>query len=505
MISVSILTFIAGAVIAFLWMKARVSAIKTELQNQTEKAALGEEAVRRKEELETKLLLLEQADRNKEEQFRRELEFQSQTHAREMEQIQEQHRRTLEHQNRLGEEKLQTLEQAYKVEKNALEKAQETLQKQFADSRMEMEKSWKDKCTLLKEEFKTLSEKILEERSGALQNMNKEQLENLLNPLKEKMGEFRNAVEEAKNKGIEMNTAMKTQLEKMFDMTQKIGSEANHLATALRGSSKTQGNWGEMILEKILENSGLINGVHYEIQETIRHADGSIVKNENDKIMRPDVIVHYPDGKDVIIDSKVSLTAYTDYVNAENTDAVREEALTRHIRSVRAHVEELVRKNYSAYLRNSEREAVDFVIMFIPNEAPHQLAMMQEPGLWREAFEKKVLIVSPVNLMALLQMIHIAWTRADQERNQILILDTASQMLDRLYHFYDTFDEVGRKLSDASKSYQEAVGRLKGGDGRHSVVASGEKLRKLGVKMKKPRSLPRELELTDENGGECPP
>ena len=253
-----------------------------------------------------------------------------------------------------------------------------------------------------------------------------------------------------------------------------------------------QGNWGEMILEEILKRSGLQRGIHYECQEVLKDDAGRMLQNDANNRMRPDVIVHYPDGKDVIIDSKVSLSAFTNYVN-ETDEAAKAKALKAHLQSVRNHVTELVRKNYPAYIEKMHHEAVDFVIMFIPNEAPHQIAMQEDPTLWREAFRQKVLIVSPVNLMALLQIIQIAWTRADQERNQQEILKTAGTLLDRLYSFYEEFDSVGEQLERAQNSFRKATGRLKGGDGKHSVVLSGEQLKKLGVRMKKEKNLPPDL------------
>ncbi len=381
----------------------------------------------------------------------------------------------------------------------ALAEARQAREREYQEARSEAEKKWRTQIDLLKEEFKTISAKILEERSGALRDVNKEQLGALLNPLKERMNEFKQAVDEAKLKSVELNTDLKAQIIKVMETTRQIGSEANNLASALKGNNKTQGNWGEMILETLLEKSGLQRGVHYEIQSTLCGGDGKAVRNEeSDRIMRPDVVVHYPDNREVVIDSKVSLTAYTDYVNAED-DNGRELALNRHFQSVRTHVDELAKKNYAEYVQG---KSLDFVIMFIPSEAPHQAAMAADPGLWRQAFERKVLIVSPVNLMALLQIIRVAWRHDEQERNQAEILKTAGMLLDRLYAFYDTFDEIGRKLGDATKAYESAAGRLKGGDGRHGIVAPGEKLKKLGVKMKKERALPNELLPLDESESE---
>ena len=386
-------------------------------------------------------------------------------------------------------------EQELLTEKHASEI--KLLTEQFDRTFVEMEKTHQARIAQLKEEFKVLSDKILEEKTGKLQNANKEQLETLLNPLKEKMGEFKNAVEDSKNKGIELNSALSAQLNKMMEETNRIGGEARSLVNALKGEQKTQGDWGEMILEDILQRSGLTRGVHYECQETLRDEGGKVISGDNEHKMRPDVIVHYPDGKDVIIDSKVSLTAYTDYMNAED-ETVRSEALDRHLLSVRNHIKELKKKNYTVYNSKSGRDTVDFVLMFIPNEGPFHLAMLSAPTLWNDAFQEKVLIVSPTNLMSLLKIIHIAWTREEQNRNQQEILKTAAELLDRLYSFYDAFDNIGTQLEKVQKAYDDATNRLKQKVRNHSVVHSGEKLKQLGVRMTKQLKMPASLKTVEE-------
>ena len=395
--------------------------------------------------------------------------------------------------NKTHQEQIAQLKESFEREKSTiLEKhtqAIRLLEEQYERTFSEMNQKHKAQLEKLSEEFKVLSDKILQEKSEKLQHSNREQLSVLLNPLKEKMSEFKTAVEESKNKGIELNSALSEQLKKMIEETTRLGGEARTLANALKGEQKTQGDWGELILEDILQRSGLKPGCHYECQETLRDAHGKVIIGESDRKMRPDVIIHYPDEKDVIIDSKVSLTAYMDYMNAEDEND-RKAALVRHIRSVRSHVDELAKKNYAAYISQSGRDTVDFVIMFIPNEGPFHLAMISEPTLWNEAFKNKVLIVSPTNLMALLKIIHIAWTREEQNRNQQEILDTAATLLERLYAFYKDFDDVGNHLDKARHAFETAEKRLKQGERNHSIVNSGEKLQKLGVRTKKALSLP---------------
>ncbi len=370
--------------------------------------------------------------------------------------------------------------------------ARDQLLEQLRADRAEQEKQWKLKLDLLKEEFRTVSEKLLAERTAALGEANREQLNRVIDPMKLKLDGLRTQLENAHVKSVELNGEMKNQLAAVLRTARDLQTEANHLAAALKGDSKVQGDWGEMILEDLLARSGLVKGKHYECQATLRDEAGNPLKSDDNRLMRPDVIVHYPDGKDVVIDSKVSLSAFVDYMNADDEAAARS-ALTRHVTSVRNHVKELVARNYTAYIDRENREAVDFVVMFVPNEAPYMLAMREAPSLWNDAFREKVLIVSPVNLMALLQIIQIAWTRDEQERNQREILQQAGMLLDRLYHFYDDFDEIGKRLEKAQESFQSAAGRLRGGNGRHGVVPVGERLKKIGVKMKKDSVLPLSL------------
>jgi DNA recombination protein RmuC len=370
----------------------------------------------------------------------------------------------------------------------------EEQQKHFDMLKVELEKQFDQRTQLMKEEFQTLSTEILERKSGNLQSANKEQLDNILNPLKEKIVNFEKSLQDNRMEDAKYKASFEKVIEEMMKQTQALGKDANNLARALKGDNKMQGDWGEMVLDELLRESGLQEGIHYEVQSSITDEDGRTIRNEDNKMMRPDVVVHYPDGKDVIVDSKVSLVAYIDYVNAES-DAQRQDALQRHLKSVKSHVDELASKNYAAYLKKQSREAVDFVVMFIPNESPHQLALIQDPKLFRYAKDKKVLIVSPVNLMALLQVIHIGWTRADQEKNQLLILEMAGQLLERLYTFYEQFDEVGKELEDAVKSYNNSVLKLK--DGSQSIVKKAEQLKLLGVKMKKDKNLPKRFQLEE--------
>ena len=390
---------------------------------------------------------------------------------------------------------LQQLEDQKAAAEKQLQLQKEESAEQLANQRTLLQENAEKQYAQLKAEFKVLAEKILAEKSADFEKNGSSRLDALIAPLKVKLDEFKANAEAARRQTNENNIKLAEQIQIMLKSSREISSEANNLARALRSDNKLQGNWGEMILDEILASSGLHEGVHYHKQSTLTDDDNKALRNEEtDSIMRPDVLVNYPDGKVVIVDSKVSLSAYVDYVNSESEEA-RAEASKNHLRSVKNHVDELVRKNYSAYIKRSRQEAVDFVIMFMPNEGAYELAMRSEVKLWQEAFRNKVLIVSPVNLMALLQLIHLAWKRYDQDRNQLAIIDTAGVLLDRLYSFYKEFDEIGNKLTQANEVYNKASDRLRGTDGKHSVVKKGEELKLLGVKMKKKMDLPTRLQV----------
>ncbi len=368
--------------------------------------------------------------------------------------------------------------------------------RQVEFNRAEMEKAWQTRIELMKEEFKTLSEKILKEKSGALTEVNKDQVSALLQPLAKELQEFKQAVESSKEKGIEMHSKLGNSLQELMQTSRQVGKEASQLTMALKGNNKSVGNWGEMILEEMLQRAGLTEGVHYECQRAIKDEQGNLITDTDNRRKIPDIIVHNPNQGDIIIDSKVSLAAYLDYVNAED-ERDREEALKRHLESVRRHVATLTNRSYQSAYHDQNRETLDFVIMFIPNEGSCQLAMSKDVELWQKAFENRVLIVSPVNLMALLQMIRNYWVKVEQDKNLESILKDASTMLDRLFDFYDHFDKVGKSLETAQNSYQDAVNKLKDGPNKQSVVKIGQVLRNKGLKLAKKKTMPKRFQPDD--------
>ena len=480
--------FILGALILFLWMRAKSRTDAARIAELEARTAAFDQAVADKVRAETALEQLRNS-------AQRELEFAAKAHETELASVRSQAAATLDAEKRRAASELESEKRRAASELEAEQKKAAALldaEKRKAESELaamreaqaQMEKVTKERTEHLRQEFKVLSETILKERTENLQTANKEQLAAILSPLREQLAVYKKSMDDVRENGVKLNESLKHQYESMVKMTEKIGTDANNLANALKGQSKTQGDWGEMILETILRNSGLVKGVHYRTQDTIRDDAGRTVKSASDHIMRPDVIVNYPDGKAVIIDSKVSLTAYTDYVAADDPKK-REDALQRHIRSVQAHVDELVKKDYSAYLRKGD--SVDFVVMFIPNDPSYQAALQGDSGLWNRAFEKRILIVNPFNLMTLLYIIKVAWNRMAQERNQQEIVKTAETLLARVQRFFAAFDDVGRQLESTGKKYEAAVKAL---SGRQGLLGSAEKLKALGVPAKKDQKLP---------------
>lgn len=331
---------------------------------------------------------------------------------------------------------------------------------------------------LLTDQFKNLANEILEDKSRRFTEANRSNLEKILTPLNKDIEAFRKQVDEVYHKEATERTMLESKIAELVKLNNQISQDATNLTRALKGDAKTQGDWGEMILERILENSGLVKGREYFIQETLRDENNRAVRGEKGGCLRPDVVVVYPDNRKVVIDSKVSLTAYAGYCSAE-TDAEREVALRAHLLSLRKHIDELAGKDYCAYTDG----ALDFVMMFIPNEASYVLAMQADNRLWNEAYRKRVLILSPANLIAALKLTADLWSREYQNRNAQEIADRGAKLYDKCLAFLDSFTEIGDQIRKTQESYEQAMNRLKNGNG--NLIAQTQKLRQLGVKSRK--------------------
>ena len=324
----------------------------------------------------------------------------------------------------------------------------------------------------LKLEFKNLANEILAEHQHNLRQTNRDSIDLLLKPFKDNITEFRERVERIYAHENEQRGALKNELDNLVKLNQQMTTSAATLTDALKGNSKVQGDWGEVYLETILESTGLVRGIHYHIQKNLKGEEG-----EN---LRPDVVLSLPEERSIVIDSKVSLTAYVRYVEAE-TEAERKVAMAEHVKSITKHVQELANKEYQKLLNSP-----DFVIMFIPTEPAFLEALKADNNIWADAYAKKIIISSPTNLFALLKMVGDMWRRDEQTKNQVEILDKATKLYDQLVIFTEQLEGVGTALDTAKSKYDEAYKRLH--TGNNNIVRLGERLKRLGLPTKKQQS-----------------
>ncbi|KAA2216816.1 MULTISPECIES: DNA recombination protein RmuC [Maribacter] len=345
----------------------------------------------------------------------------------------------------------------------------ENLQLKNQEQKEEVEKL-QEKFT---KEFENLANKILEEKSLKFTERNEKNIRNILLPLNEKIQLFEKKVEESQKENISIHSALKEQLLNLQTQNLKITQEAENLTKALKGDSKMQGNWGELVLERVLEKSGLEKDREYSVQQSFTREDGSRVM--------PDVIINLPDGKKMIVDSKVSLTDYERYINAE--EEFQEKFLKDHINSLRRHVDQLSAKKYEDLY---EMESPDFVLMFVPIEPAFAIAINNDNTLYNKAFEQNIVIVTPSTLLATLRTIDSMWNNEKQQRNAIEIAKQAGALYDKFEGFVSDLTKVGKKMDEAKSEYKGAMNKLF--EGRGNIITSIEKLKKMGAKAKK--SLP---------------
>ena len=336
--------------------------------------------------------------------------------------------------------------------------------------------------------FKELATAILEEKSQTFKKNNEERLTEILAPFKENLEGLRNKIDKCYTDEVSEVKSLRESLKQLTELNATISREARELTDALRGNSKVQGDWGEMILRQILEKSGLEEGVNFTMQAT-HNADGSKIVGEESNLLRPDVIFHLPEGKHIVIDSKVSLTAYVNYVNATSEEE-REAALAAHVASVTQHVKELTSKQYQRYVK----DAADFVMMFVPNEGAYMAAMNADTGLWEKAYQQHVVIISPTHLISVLKLMYQLWTRDKQTKNALSIAEETGKLYDKLCGFVKDLQDVGSALSKAQERYDEAWGKLSTGKG--NLLKKAEDIKALGIKTSKqlPAAVTEQLE-----------
>lgn len=357
------------------------------------------------------------------------------------------------------------------------------IQKQFAILQTQLESAHeklagqKQELELIGEkfrfEFRNLAQGILDEKTAKFTQVNEEKMKAILDPLKTELVDFKKKVDDTYDKESKERFTLGKEVQRLIEMSQLVSREANNLTTALKGNNKQQGNWGEMILDSILAYSGLTKGREYLTQEFIRDNAGNIIKDENGKGLQPDVTVIYPDQRKIIIDSKVSLVAWEQYISEEDVDA-QKQFLREHVQSIRSHIEGLSSKNYPLYA-----QAVDYVLLFIPIEPAFLEAVKTDLQLWKHAYDKRIMLVSPTNLLAVLKIIADLWRVEQQNKHAIEIADKAGLLYDKFVGFIDNLEQVGKKIQDAQQTYEIAFKQLSGGRG--NLIGRVEELKKMGA------------------------
>ena len=385
-----------------------------------------------------------------------------------------------EHERQLAEAKRQyeaQLEEADRRHERDKEERTAMLDRQFAE-----------RLKLVQEQLNTTTERLLKQRSEELDRTNRTQMDSILAPMKAVMAEMKKSMDDNREAFTRSTASLSEQLRQMHATKTSLGAEAEKLSKALQTGPKVQGDFGEMKLNDLLDKFGFTKGVEYDVQYTMRDSKGNVIRNDDtDDMMRPDVVLHYPDHKDVIIDSKASLTAFIGYVNAE-TDDERKRYLDEHVKSVRRHVDELSAKSYGKYSMEGGT-TLDFVIMFVPQEAAMQLAVSADATLWNYAFERNVVITGEQNLFSLLRLLQIAWTQQRQADNQEQVFGLANSLVERVALFVERFDKIGRNVEAVQAAYDEAKKAMTGNRG---FVTSARKLVEMGAKENPRRKLPEE-------------
>jgi len=335
-------------------------------------------------------------------------------------------------------------------------------------------------------EFENLANKILEEKSNKFTEQNKENMKTILSPLQEKIHLFEKKVEDTHKESIDYHAALRQQILGLREMNEQMSRETLNLTKALKGDSKMQGNWGELVLERVLEKSGLEKGREYEVQQSFT--------NEFGQRVFPDVVINLPDGKKMVVDSKVSLTAYEKYINEED-DLLRTAFLKEHVNSIKRHVEQLGDKNYHDLY---QIESPDFVLLFIPIEPAFAIALNEDTALYNKAFEKNIVIVTPSTLLATLRTIDSMWANQKQQENAYEIARQAGALYDKFEGFVADLVRLGKKIDESKTEYQGAMNKL--AEGKGNLITSVEKLKKMGAKAKKalPENIIKRSE-TDDN------
>ena len=385
-----------------------------------------------------------------------------------------------------------------------VEQMKEEEQKKVADITMESQKQTEYALKIQQERFdetiakvtaqlKSATDEMLKQRQKEFAESSHVNIGQIVNPLRETIDKMKVVMNDSTLKQTAMTSEMKVNIENMMRQSQAAKQSADELARVFKHRSKVQGDWGETVLAELLDSQGLTKGVHYDVQSVIKDAEGYVVKSMEGSIMRPDVILHLDQRREVIIDSKVSLTSFMDYVNAEDED-VRQMHLKAHIDSIQKHVKELSAKDYSSYVQ-APKVKMDYVIMFVPHTGALWTALHSQPDLWRKAMDKNVFIADEQTLFAALRIINLTWTQIAQAQNHEKVYALANEMLDRVGQFMKKYQAIGKALENATKAYEDGEKKLL--PGGQSILQTCGKLEKLGAKQSDKNPLPQLIDLDE--------
>jgi DNA recombination protein RmuC len=372
-------------------------------------------------------------------------------------------------------------EEALAAKDKANDEAMQALKEHYDKSIQAQQERFDDTMSKIAEQNKAATEDMLKARQREFEESSSTNIGQIVNPLKETIAKMEEAMLKSSKEAISMNSSMKENLDQMIRQSQAAQATTEELTRAFKHQSKVQGDWGETVLTELLTSQGLEEGTHFDTQATLRDAKGNTIKSEEGSFMRPDVILHLDQKRDVIIDSKVSLTAFFDYVNAEN-EADRQQNLKAHVESLQKHVKELGKKSYSSYIQ-PPKVGMDYVIMFVPHTGALWTALNAQPDLWRKAMEQNVFIADEQTLYAALKIINMTWTQIKQAQNHEEVFKLANEMIDRVGQFVNKYEEVGTALTKAQEAYVDGKKKLE--DRGHSILVSANKLIKLGAKSSK--------------------
>ena len=391
------------------------------------------------------------------------------------------------------QEKEKACQAALEAKETACREALAAQEKRHAEAMAAQQQRFDEIMAKVAAQVKSATDDMLKQRQKEFAETSNTNLGQIVNPLRETIEKMKQAMNENTLKQTSMSTEMRTNIEHMMRQSAAAQRSAEELTRVFKHGTKVQGDWGETVLDELLEAQGLTRGIHYDTQAVIRDAGGQVIKTEEGSLMRPDVILHLDQRREVIIDSKVSLTAFIDYVNAETEDA-RQQYLKAHIDSLQKHVKELSVKDYSSYIR-PPKVRMDYVIMFVPHTGALWTALNAQPDLWRRAMDKNVFIADEQTLFAALRIINLTWTQIAQAQNHEKVYALANEMIDRVGQFMKKYQAIGKALDSAAKAYEDGEKKLL--PGGQSILQTCGKLVKLGAKQSDKNPLPQLVDVDE--------